>query len=362
MPEEQKNALVSVKDLAGLSTPITKLIETVGAAIGRASDGVSRIANAYLLASKDAKNEAKRIGLVEGAKTEVIINRAKRIAELSANSQQHLKKLTINPDGDVSAQLSGLPAQVAALQERSLNRLEYQNVVRQINLEAVLENAAAELTEETDVSQEPVNNDWTVRFFNIIEEISSEEMQAIWGKVLAGEVKRPGSYSLRTLDILRNLTQQEASFFREVANLVIVAKAKASGQNSAFIYKSSYVGKNVDYHKFLRLFDCGLIQPVVGKFKWDLGEKKVIIKVGIGNKTLRISGIANPTGIVSFQKYTLTSAGLELMHLIDANSPLEYIKEFGQIFAKMKLKTEYAEIIGKDTKGIIQYSGPFVDL
>jgi hypothetical protein len=34
-------------------------------------------------------------------------------------------------------------------------------------------------------------------------------MQALWGKILAGEIKQSKSYSLQTLEIIRNLSKKK---------------------------------------------------------------------------------------------------------------------------------------------------------
>jgi hypothetical protein len=49
--------------------------------------------------------------------------------------------------------------------------------------------ATEELKKENDVSDTPVDEDWIVRFFNVVEDISDEMMQQLWGRILAGEVK-----------------------------------------------------------------------------------------------------------------------------------------------------------------------------
>jgi hypothetical protein len=41
-------------------------------------------------------------------------------------------------------------------------------------------------------------------------------MQLLWGKLLAGEVARPGNFSLRTLNVLQNLTRSEALAFEAI--------------------------------------------------------------------------------------------------------------------------------------------------
>lgn len=81
------------------------------------------------------------------------------------------------------------------------------------NTKSVVEKAKSYFTEGESVSNEPVNSDWANRFFSIVEDISDETLHDIWGRILAGEVKRPNSYSLRTLELLRNITKEEAELF-----------------------------------------------------------------------------------------------------------------------------------------------------
>ncbi|MCY4354212.1 MAG: DUF2806 domain-containing protein [Truepera sp.] len=46
-------------------------------------------------------------------------------------------------------------------------------------------------------------------------------MQSLWAKVLAGEVRRPGSASVRTLSILRNLDQVTAALFSRLCSVCV---------------------------------------------------------------------------------------------------------------------------------------------
>jgi uncharacterized repeat protein (TIGR03899 family) len=104
----------------------------------------------------------------------------------------------------------------APLDKRVLARITYQEEKRQTNVEQITQVAAEELSDATDKIEGDVDSDWITRFFRIAEDISSEQMQSLWGKVLAGEVKKPGSYSLRTLELLKNLSQSEAEQFVKI--------------------------------------------------------------------------------------------------------------------------------------------------
>lgn len=65
------------------------------------------------------------------------------------------------------------------------------------------------------------DHDWTARFFNYVQDVSSEEMQLLWAKVLAGEANRPGSTSIRTLAILRDLDKDTAALFRRLSSISV---------------------------------------------------------------------------------------------------------------------------------------------
>jgi hypothetical protein len=73
-----------------------------------------------------------------------------------------------------------------AIEDRSTSRREFQDRKRQENLEKITSVAAAELAGETSVPDERPDDDWVARFFGDAEGISSQEMQELWGRILAG--------------------------------------------------------------------------------------------------------------------------------------------------------------------------------
>jgi hypothetical protein len=42
--------------------------------------------------------------------------------------------------------------------------------------------------------------DWYMRFYEIVGNISDKEVQDMWARIMAGEINRPHSYSLKTID------------------------------------------------------------------------------------------------------------------------------------------------------------------
>lgn len=84
------------------------------------------------------------------------------------------------------------------------------------NLRIALE--AVQQFEDEKVADDPVNPDWFARWRREAKVIGNQELQYLWGWVLAEEVKKPQSISFRTLDVLKNLTRKEAETFRNFAH------------------------------------------------------------------------------------------------------------------------------------------------
>ena len=107
---------------------------------------------------------------------------------------------------------------------------QFQQDKRIRNIQAVAEAAAAELGDETVSSDDPDPDlDWAARFFSNVQDVSSAEMQQLWARVLAGEVRQAGSTSVRTLEILRNLDRRIATVFRKLCALSTSLVVPAGG-------------------------------------------------------------------------------------------------------------------------------------
>ncbi|WP_420618551.1 DUF2806 domain-containing protein [Candidatus Poriferisocius sp.] len=107
-------------------------------------------------------------------------------------------------------------------------RLKLQENKRQRNIGSVVYKASELLSDVGDVPDQEPDHDWTARFFNEVQDVSSEEMQVLWAKVLAGEVEKPGSTSLRTLDILRKINKDTAKLFERLCSVSCSIIAKPS--------------------------------------------------------------------------------------------------------------------------------------
>ena len=96
------------------------------------------------------------------------------------------------------------------------------SVKREVNVaKSVIAAEEALANDDQEVPEQQVDEDWLFSWRDYASRVSSEELQSLWGKVLAGEVKKPGSYSIRTLDFLKALSKSEAELIARVAQFVI---------------------------------------------------------------------------------------------------------------------------------------------
>lgn len=90
------------------------------------------------------------------------------------------------------------------IQERKIKRIER----KYNNIDNIVEIAAKNLIKDPEVSDSPVDTDWAVKFFSIAENKSNNDMQTLFGKILSDEVKRPGSYSVRTINLINSIDKK----------------------------------------------------------------------------------------------------------------------------------------------------------
>src|SRR5260370_29383469 len=80
------------------------------------------------------------------------------------------------------------------------------------NKEAIARSAIEELRNDPGAADAPseIEDDWLNLFARFAEDKSSEELQALFGRILAGEIRKPGSFSLRTIQLMATISKRDA--------------------------------------------------------------------------------------------------------------------------------------------------------
>lgn len=223
------------------------------------------------------------------------------------------------------------------IQERILNK----EIKRQENIDSVSRIAIEQIEQEQTVSNEPVNEDWTTRFFNIVENVSDNEMQNLWGRILAGEVKQPNSYSLRTLETLKNLTQNEAEIFTKFASLSFTSNKTSfvlNPDNSDYLEKKH----NITFADRLLLEEAGLISA--NDLSYTLRGQNAITPFVFGSQVILVER-QESAPVQELPVLVFTKTGTELLKLIEQKTDIQYFNKFASLLKTEKVNVSYATIV-----------------
>lgn len=284
--------------------PIEKLIDVI-------SKGIGTIYKPTAM-RKEAESEAYKIEIIERAKSKAI-------------------------------------AEGKEIEAESLIRIEqrflFKEQEKQKNIDVVTRIAAEQLSQLPSVSSDKVDEYWTRRFFNIVEDISDDEMQQLWGRILAGEVKQPKSFSLRTLELLKNITKEEANVFIKFAKAKIVAEDIAfilSNQDDKFLEHEF----EITFLERLLLTELGLLRGETNlNFSLTANQNEKTVEIFQYGKTgIQFNRMENSPQ-QEVQIIVFTSSGKELSQLIEQDKiNINYLEKICACYKHPSVLIEYGDL------------------
>lgn len=244
------------------------------------------------------------------------------------------------------ATANGITASTESI-EATVNRVLSTELKRQDNIDFIVEEAY-KLLADKKVSEEAVDTDWSTRFFNTAQDISDEEMKLLWARVLATEIEHPNRFSLRSIDLLKNLSKKEAEIFMKFAKYVI----RLNG--TFFIWKQPVksMQHNLSFDELLLLRELGLIQnsDLVLNLDESTQEVREVFTYG---KSIIIYSRFLPVRKKTIDIYLLTTIGEQLFSLTDCKADLQYFKEFGKSLKTDNDKVELSTITDRTNSNIL---------
>ncbi|CCK81254.1 DUF2806 domain-containing protein [Desulfobacula toluolica] len=329
---------MTFRPLSGVKTsltkPLTRLIEVV-------SSGIGAVFRPYLI-KRDADAHAYE---------------ANKLSETLKGIAEKQNLPVVYKNGPVEMwqkpEDSTLILSQVDLTDRCSNRIDYQERKKQENIEKITATAANELAHETDVPNEPPEEDWITRFFNCAQDISSDEMQELWGRILSGEIKKPGSYSLRTLEFIKNLTKKEAHTFEQVAKLAIQIPGDTW---VVIVHNKTWLKDNrqiFPMHQFL-LGELGVMYPSDLSFNAFEDSKTTEIALFSDAHLLLLKRGEIKTK-VQIPIWKFTGIGKELLSLTQKPLDEQYFNYIGKFFIQKKGKALIAKIKSRLPDGRVAY-------
>lgn len=142
----------------------------------------------------------------------------------------------------------------------NIMRKEFQ---KEVNFAKAIDIAAGILSQdESEPPKEQVEQDWLCRFREVASNTTTEEVQQLWGRILAGEIKSPGKHSLRTLEFIKNLSQKEAKQIEKLFSFVLNNQFIARSFKGFYDYESDLLNSKLSFDYLSEMQGLGIISGV----------------------------------------------------------------------------------------------------
>ena len=315
------------------------------------ASGIGSVAGTMLVSWK-ARQEAKAKAIAAQGEVEaqkILTEGQADTMNIIATAQADARSILVSPDSNVQGQVD--------FSRAVTQRIQFQEEKRQSNIATVIRQAASEL-EGKHVEDHGPNHDWTARFFSDTQDVSNKKAQLIYAKILAGEVERPGSTSIRTLSILKSLDQPTAMLFGVLCSACISMYTGGDQPVDARVLSLGGDAAQNALRKFGLSFDnlnilneYGLIIPdyrssydirvCIKTFGTNEGQEKLIVRIPFEFENrywvlepttpwktgteYRVSGVA------------LTKAGRELLRVVECQPIPGYHQELKAFFTSQEV-------------------------
>jgi len=212
--------------------------------------------------------------------------------------------------------------------------------------------------EQTSSGPDILDESFLNRFERYAEEASTEELRVKWGKVLAAEVKKPGTFSTKVMRIVDELEPSTAHLFERICKyridrtiLVCLAGNLQFTEEAALIAAGLLVdsrmgiGQEFSYKKDSN--GTELWYARIGKLGISIPKNTVIDVPHSGNYTIQPIRLTN--GIPSIPVYALTDAGLAIASILEdmqEETLCSYIKCLSQFLPSVPV-SEYRQVNDK---------------
>ena len=243
-----------------------------------------------------------------------------------------------------------------SVKERAVIRVLNTETRKQENLERVFDGAYAILSSDEGRVESHMDNKWVSRFVDAASEADTEELVDMWSRILSGEIRRSGSFSIRTIECVRNISTEEARMFADIMCVCMQFNGHVYLPNEEELLDKY----GISYSNILMLGECGLVssQPLISlviNFVQNSEETPYIIGGDILIRMVRRNDAKSNE--IQLRQFPLTTAGAELYRAVNGNANDEFTISYAQL-----LKRKYSacctitahEIVSRDS-GVARY-------
>lgn len=210
------------------------------------------------------------------------------------------------------------------LEDRSNKRKRLAKLRKQENIEAIMEKTFTFFGEK-QIDKRP-DFDWLNRYITLADNVSNKTMQDLWAKILAGELSRPGLYSLKALKVFRDMSITDAKLLAKACSLAVKDQSKKNIRIISGSYQQpglfNFLSK--DRQQYVNLSHFGLNYADI----LSLADNNLIFQQESESNTMTKGEtlnfyynnmpltLASKNNNIALQFYKFTPIGTELANLI----------------------------------------------
>lgn len=171
-----------------------------------------------------------------------------------------------------------------------------------------------------------VDDEWLGMYDDISKNVSSQEMQTVWAKILASKCEDENSISKKLLQVLQIMNSKDAELFSYLcSHSVMILNPNDGIEYPLFFYydqkSTAFYDKNyINYHNLINLSSLGVINfsTSIGGTLYEESDKIFLryfekkICVCLRKKPAEIRGVVG----VDIGRITYTTCGMELVNLL----------------------------------------------
>jgi len=232
---------------------------------------------------------------------------------------------TVSIDGRIEP-MFGLPAAAALAATAAITDAARSQINTAKSIIFAEEQLAADSQEPPN---RPIEDDWLFAWREGAGRVSNDDLQRLWGSVLAGEVKSPGRHSMRTLEFLKGLSKPEADLLVNLAKYVV----DGSVVRSQAEYLTS---QGLPFIVLLQLQELGVLSGVeaVGlTARHPTVLQGRFIKALISHNRVLVVEDPDESKILSLEIYRLTDVGRQVLSLGSFEPDVAYLQAIGKAIA-----------------------------
>lgn len=337
---------LSLNGNLAMSENLDLLIENVGESIG------DLISNSYIPATI-RKNVFSAIGQLGTALVDIPIAHFEGIAaEKRAETAARIK--SINEIGNQIVEAINVDEKYARVAQKK----HADKIVReQVNLDKISKHAIIEIAKkishpnsDENKSEIPdIDLDWLNAFEAEASKKSTAEMQRLFGKILAGEITQPSSFSIRTVRLISQIDASTAQLFVNLCSICTSLRVNGKLCDSRVISLGGNAGHNalqsygIGFEQLTLLQEYGLIITDTDSWR-DYGHS--ITKndtVGISfeymNENWALKRNVETDEILQLKLHgvALSRAGMELLEIVDLMPNQKYNEALSNYFRSLNL-------------------------